>query len=54
VNLNKNNRIVLWISLFMTLAPAGSVILAQTQNSNPVADGRPKRWKSYSLDYGTI
>src|SRR6266545_6460755 len=38
VNLNKNNRIVLWISLFMTLAPAGSVILAQTQDSNPVTE----------------
>ncbi len=38
MNLNKNNRIVLWISLFMTLAPAGSVILAQTQNSNPVTE----------------
>jgi hypothetical protein len=68
VGLNKNNRIVLWPSLLMTLRPAGSVILAQTQVDGVNAPlikppqigqltvrlfGRAKQWKSYSLDFGT-
>jgi len=38
VNLNKNNRIVLWLSLLVTLALAGLVVSGQTQDPNPVTE----------------
>jgi hypothetical protein len=38
VNLNKNNRIVWWLSLLVTLAPAGLVVSGQTQGPNSVTE----------------